>query len=602
VPFRPGQRLGRLFLILAAFGAAGISGVLPATQSRVAPASAGPLSPLESAVSRLREVIEAAEKAVEAEDWDAASSRADEAEVQVADWSPEVLRRPDILPLIERLRVLERQIQEESTPEDGLKMAEEVVALSSTELKAERDQVLAAEQGAVFDFPIDLNDQVLAWVRIFTADKRGFVEGALSRASQYMPMIKQVFAEEGIPQDLAYLAVIESGFKNTARSRAKAVGMWQFIRSTGRIYGLTGNAWVEERRDPMKATRAAARYLRKLYEREGDWYLALLGYNAGPLTTDRAAQGLGTRNFWDMARSRFLRTETKQYVPKLCAAILVGRFPERYGLNLIQMRPYAYETVDVDRMTSLPVLARYAGTNVELLKELNPELLRASTPPGRYALRVPPGMAGTTARALTRIPGSERVDFKGYVIRKGDTLLKVAARFKLSPEDLLDANGITKAQFKPGKRIKLPPPSSLPIDSIDLKLATERAKVLAEQPLDPLPSIPGASANGGGASAKTPPVAPIQVAPEADLPSGGLPPVPVKVQESPAILPAPQVSAGVGSKSPESVRPKFHQVKRGETLFSIGVRYGLESSDLRKWNKLKASKIQVGQNLRLQKP
>jgi len=598
-----GRRLGRRVLILAAIGLAGVGLVSSAAQAPLPPPSAKTVPPQESAVSRLKALVEASERSAEGEDWDAASSSADEAESLVAGWSTEVLRRSDVFPLIERLRVLQRQIQEEAAPEDDLKIAEEFVALSPVELKAERDQVLAAEQGEVFDFPIDLNDQVLAWVRIFTTEKRGFVEGALSRATQYMPMIKQVFAEEGVPQDLAYLAVIESGFKNTAKSRAKAVGMWQFIRSTGRIYGLTGNAWVEERRDPVKATRAAARYLKKLYEREGDWYLALLGYNAGPLTTDRAAQGLGTRNFWDMARSRFLRTETKQYVPKLCAAILVGRFPERYGLNLIQMRPYAYETVEVDKMTSLPVLAKYAATNVELLKELNPELLRASTPPGRYSLRVPPGTGGPTARALTRIPGKERVDFKAYQIKKGDTLQKVAARFKLSPEDLLEANGITKAQFRPGKRIKVPPPSSLAIDELDLKPVTERAKVLSEQPLEPLPSIPGTPGNGTAdqgkaARADAPVLAPL---PSLEKTVANQPVIPVSTpkataEAAPGPVPTPRVSTA------EVARPKFHLVKRGETLFSIGVRYGLDLGELRKWNRIKGNKIQVGQNLRLQKP
>ena len=146
-----------------------------------------------------------------------------------------------------------------------------------------------------------------------------------------------------------------------------------------------------------------------------------------------------------MARSGYLRDETKQYVPKLLAAILVGRFPERYGLNVIQMPPYAYETVEVDKMTSLSVLASYAGTDVEELKDLNPELLRATTPPGRYTLRVPPGASGITNRALARIPAGQRLDFQSYVIRKTDTLAKVATRFKVSPEDLLQANNLTKS-------------------------------------------------------------------------------------------------------------------------------------------------------------
>lgn len=587
-------RLGRMVWILAAFEASGIFCTLPA-QVPPSPAVAKAATvPHGSGISRLKALVEASEKAAEGEDWDKASTAADEAEVLVADWTAEVLRRPDILPLIERLRVLQRQIEEETNPEEGQKILEEVVSLSPSELKAERDQVIAAEQGADFDFPIDLNDQVLSWVHSFSTDKSGFVEGALARSTQYMPMIRQVFAEEGVPQDLAYLAVIESGFKNTARSRAKAVGMWQFIRSTGRIFGLNGNAWVEERRDPVKATRAAARYLKKLYEREGDWYLALVGYNAGPLTTDRAAQGLGTRNYWDMTRSRFLRNETKQYVPKLCAAILVGRFPERYGLKLVQMRPYAYETVEVDKMTSLAVLARHAGTSVDLLKELNPELLRASTPPGRYPLRVPPGTAGLTARALAGISGRERLDFKTYVVKKGDTLSRVAARFKLAPEDLLATNGITQAQFRQGRKIQVPPPSAIPIEDIDLRPTSERAKVLSERPIEPLPSIPGAPTNGAPVSVEVVPEPMDNAEAEASRPSSDLPSAPSAVQE-PAPKPVPTAKVADGT------RPSVHRVKQGETLFSISVRYGLELSDLRKWNKIKGNRIQVGQVLRLQR-
>ena len=601
--FPPGLRLGRRVLILAVFGTAGIL-CIPASAQVAVPASAAKAAhPQETAIPRLKALVEAGEKFAEAEDWDSASTKADEAEVLVADWPSEVLRRPDVLPLMERLRALERQFPGEGD-EDGLKMTEEVIVLSPAELKAERDQVLAAEQGAVFDFPIDLNDKVLTWVNIFAGRIKSKIETSLSRGSSYLPMIRQIFAEEGIPQDLAFLPIVESGYINQARSYAKAVGMWQFMRATGRMYGLTGNAWIEERRDPVKATRAAARYLKRLYEREGDWYLALVGYNAGPLTTDRASQALGTRNFWDMARSRWLRDATKSYVPQMCAAVLVGRFPERYGLTVRQEAPYAYETVEVDRMTSLPVLARHAGTDVERLKILNPELLRATTPPGRYTLRVPPGTAQVTARALAGIPSRERLDFKPYVIRKGDTLARVAARFKVGPEDLLLANGLKQNQFKAGRRIQVPPPSAIPIEEVDLKPATDRAKLLADRPLEPLPSVPGAPTGGFGTGFKTalaepvPPPSPVEVG----QPATDLPPVPQAVTTPviPVTEPAPQ-QAPTKRMEAESARPRVHRVKRGETLFSISQRYGVELKDLRKWNRLRGNKIQAGQTLRLQK-
>lgn len=564
----------RLLLLIVACAALGAGAELCAAQSP-APKPPPAATAQDSGPHRLKNLVEAAEKAAKAENWDAVSDTVDEAEALVDSWTEETLKRPEYEALLERLKLVETMLDDETSeePEDGLKMAEEAVALTGEDLRVQLEQVKAAEQDVVFDFPIDLNDKVLSWVHDFTHGKRGFVEGSLSRATQFLPMARQIFQEEGVPQDLAYLALIESGFKNTARSRAKAVGMWQFIRSTGRMFGLTGNAWIEERRDPVKSCRASARYLRHLYEASGDWYLALAGYNAGPMTLERAGNALGTRNYWDMVRSHYLRDETKQYVPKLLAAILVGRFPERYGLSVIQMTPYAYETVEVDKMTSLSILARFAGTDVEVLKELNPELLRATTPPGRYTLRVPPGASLTTYRALAAIPSGQRLDFQSYVIRRTDTLAKVAARFKVSPEDLLEANNLTKAKFRPGRRIQVPPPATVPIDDRDLAPIAAKDRALIERPLPGLPVIPpeppAVSELGASQAAQDL---------SADLPAPKTP----KVAEAPA-------------------KPSTHVVKRGETLFSIAERYGLNVSDLRKWNKVKRNRIAVGQRLKLRK-
>ncbi len=569
------RKSGRLLLLIVASAVVGAGVGLYGAQNVVAPVVPKPqaIAP-DPALAKLKALVEAAERAAEADDWDAAADRADEAGTLISSWPPERLQHAEGAALLQRLRAVEAQIDEEedaAETEDGLKMAEETVALAGEDLSRQLEQVKSAEQGAVFDFPIDLNEKVLSWVYDFTHGKRGFVEGALSRGTQFLPMARQIFAEEGVPQDLAYLALIESGFKNTAHSRAKAVGMWQFIRSTGRMFGLNGNAWVEERRDPVKACRASARYLKHLYESSGDWYLALAGYNAGPGTTQKAAAGLSSQNYWDMVRSGYLRNETKHYVPKLLAAILVGRFPERYGLNVVQMPPYAYETVEVDKMTSLSVLARYAETDVDVLKELNPELLRATTPPGRYSLRVPPGASQITYRALARIPAGQRLDFTSYVIRRGDTLAKVAARFKVTQSDLLEANNLKAAQFKAGRRIQVPPAASVAIDARDLKPLSSSERALLQQPLPTLPSIPAAAPGDS-------------------------------VEARPVETPAPQAKPQEPAPAPVPVRPATHVVKRGETLFSISERYGIKLADLRKWNKVKRNRIAVGQVLKLRKP
>ena len=506
----------------------------------------------EAPVRRLRDLVEAAEKAFEADEEDAAAARIDEAEALVASWPEEDARTPEVQNLLQRLKAVSDQLGEEE-PDLGLKAEEEVVGLSGAELKSEMARVQAAEEGVQYDFPIDLNDKVLTWVNLFTTTKKGFMEGALSRASRYLPMVRQVFEEEGVPKDLAYLAVIESGYKNEAKSYAKAVGMWQFMRSTGRIFGLKGSAWVEERRDPVKATRAAARYLKRLYDLSGDWYLALVGYNAGPLTTERAILNVESRNFWDLHRSRWLRTQTKNYVPEMCAAVLVGRNPEKYGLVVPQLPPYVYESVEVQKPTSLSVIARLSGTDVATLKDLNPELLRGSTPPGTYALRVPPGRAMQVNRALANLKGSQRLDFKAYVIRKGDTPAKVAKRFKISEEDLLDANDMSRKQFKPGRRIQVPPPPVLRVDDKDIQAKPG----LEDKPLQTLPALP---------------------------------------PTEPALAPAPEKPA---APAEAPARPDTHVVRKGETLFSIARTYEVSVEDLRRWNALKSNKVQAGVRLRL---
>jgi len=597
-------------------------------------------------VLRLRALVEAAENALEADDEEAAADRVDEADVLMADWSPELLKQAEVQVLIQRLKDVQDQFTTEDAaePEPGLKAAEEVVTLGGEALRAEQERVRAAEQGATYDYPIDLNDRVLTWVSLFSSTKRGFMENALGRASMYMPMIRQVFAEEGVPSDLAYLAVIESGFRNEANSKAKAVGMWQFIRATGRIYGLNGNAWLEERRDPIKATRAAARYLKRLYQITGDWYLAASSYNAGPLTLDRAIQNVGSRNFWDLARSRWLRTETKNYVPELCAAILVGRNPERYGLRVIPLTPYAYETVAVSSMTSLSVLARCAGTDAATLRALNPELLRGSTPPGNYLLRVPPGQAMDCLRQLARMPAGKRLDFQNYTVRKGDTLARLAKRFKLTEDDLLTANDITAKQFKPGKRLLVPPPPSLQLDDRDLAGRSERPKSLGDRPLPPLPTLPAELAAPQGEARSeavvVPPPAVAQPARPADAPVAKLParPAPAPKAKAGGVVLAkpgdtlarlarthgvalgellrlnpeaaktlhpgdeirlPGGAVDAGPATPSVAPARLHRVQKGETLAAIARKYDVEIADLRAWNHLKGDRIQTGQKLKV---
>lgn len=624
-------RAGALALVLAAGQWPAPCQTVPAPHAATHPA---PTS------KRLESLVAGAEAALAEGRKAEAVARLEEASGLIATWSADDLRSAAGLALLERLRTAELALQgPDAKPEPGLKVEEEVVTLTGEDLRLQMAQVARAEAGTTFDFPIDLNDKVVTWVREFTTTRRLFIERALGRSTRYMSMVRQIFAEEGVPQDLVYLAVIESGFQNHARSYAAAVGMWQFIRSTGRIYGLKGTAWVEERRDPVKSARASARYLRRLYEISGDWYLALVGYNAGPLTTERAVANVGSRNFWDLARSRWLRNQTKNYVPEILAAILIGKNPERYGLTITPETPFAFENVQVDKATSLAVLARTAGVSVEDLKDLNPELLRGSTPPGTYTLRVPPGFGPPTARALAGLSPAQRLDFKAYTVRKGDTLTKVSARFSVGAEDLLAANDLKPAQFKVGLRLKVPPRSALPIAAADLR-GRDEPKALPDRPLEVLPAIPQPGPpleeRRDTPRPAPAPAAPPVAAPDATQPVAAATAAPPAGSTTPAIPRfvvaeakdtltriaaawgvsrtelrrlnpglSEQPGGGVRVRLPEedpqatSVPTTSHRVRKGETLVSIARRHGLDAADLKAWNQLSSSKLKPGQRLRL---
>jgi membrane-bound lytic murein transglycosylase D len=406
-------------------------------------------------ISRLKTLIENAEKALANKDEDAAVKSLDEAKALIDDWPQDLLDLEDTVALLERMKKVGKELGDD-TEESGIKSEEEIESLSEDDLRAELELVEAAEADLVFDFPIDLNDKVLAFVGAFSGRQKGVIQNSLSRGSRYMPMIHEVLTEVGIPLDLAFLPIIESGFRNEARSRAAAVGMWQFIAPTGRTYGLRIDSWVDERRDPVKATWAAARHLKDLYERTDDWYLALAGYNAGPGRVNGAIQGTGSRNFWDHARSRFLRTETKNYVPQFCAAVLIGKHPESYGLEVAQLEPFAYETIEVDKSVSLMTLGQRTGIDSEILRDLNPELTRRTTPPRLHSLKVPIGTSEKVLETIAEMSATERLEFRTYRIRQGDNLARVSARYNISPDELLAINNISRSQFRVGRNIQVP--------------------------------------------------------------------------------------------------------------------------------------------------
>lgn len=316
-----------------------------------------------------------------------------------------------------------------------------------------------AEPEIEYDFPITMNKQVEFYLDIFQNKQRPYFEKWLARSGKYLPFIQQHFKEVGLPLDLAYLAMIESGFNPSAYSRAKAVGLWQFIKGTGHNYGLRIDSWVDERREPFKATIAAAAYLNALHGEFNDWYLAVAAYNAGEGKIRRAIERHKTRDFWQLARHKYLRLETKRYVPKLIAAILIAKDPATYGFTDIDYHsPLVYDHVAVAPRTDLAAIAAAAGTDLETIRMINTELRKNQTPPdlNSYQIKIPHGSKELVTANLKRLHPVITTDYKTHKVGRGDTLTTICRTYKLNKITLLKANNLHSAQLSPGQRLRIP--------------------------------------------------------------------------------------------------------------------------------------------------
>ncbi len=304
------------------------------------------------------------------------------------------------------------------------------------------------------------NDKVEYFIRYFQTKGRKAFTRWLARSERYIPIMKKILKEHGLPEDLVYLAMIESGFNPRAYSRRGAVGPWQFMYRTGKKYGLRVDRWVDERRDPIKATIAAARYLKDLYDMFNSWHLALAGYNAGEGKIKKAIKKYRTEDFWELCKYRFLRRETKNYIPKLIAAALIAKNPEKYGFtNIKYEEPLKFDEVVVHGPVSLYVIARCCGVSVDEIRNLNPELKRNFTPPNRtsYKIRIPYGTREIFLENFAKIPPKERIGFVEHRIKKGESLWVIARRYGVSIADIKAVNRIRNPRrIRPGRIILIP--------------------------------------------------------------------------------------------------------------------------------------------------
>lgn len=443
------------------------------------------------------------------------------------------------------------------------------------------------------DFPMSNHPRVERLIERYSGSQKATFGRWLERAGRYIPKIQMVFASEGLPLDLAYLAMIESGFNVRAYSWAHAAGPWQFIESTGRLYGLQNDWWQDGRLDLEKSTRAAARHLKYLYTRfDGDWYLAVAAYNAGGGKVRKAVKESGSRDFWTLTEGRVLREETRNYLPKLLAALTIVKDLEAYGFDQLTFDdPLEYDTVTVETTTDLDIIAGFAGVSYQQLKELNPELKRWCTPPGvkDYVLRVPLGSAGQVENLYAQLPRDQRASYHRHQIKKGDTLQVLARKYRIEVDDIIALNNIKNPRaIQIGTNLILPLKEGftrLPVDELADSYVRSRRQTYKVRQGDSLWSI----ARRFDVSEKE-----LRVWNRLGW-SNFLKPGQVLAVSKPG---APQVVKAEKSTGP--TRKMVYKVLPGDTLWDIGRQFDVALEEIRRWNSLTQEHIlQPGQTLTL---
>ena len=404
--------------------------------------------------------------------------------------------------------------------------------------------VKADLQQSAHDIPIPEHQKVLSYVEVFQGRMREYIQDSLARGAKYMPMIQAVFRAEGLPLDLAYIPIIESSFKTNALSKASAKGPWQFMKPTAKEHGLKTDWFIDERSDPEKATVAAAKYLKTLSKMfNGDWNLVLAAYNGGPGRVSRAIKRSGIDDFLRLsATSKYLPRETREYVPLIMAAMIVGRNPAQYGFDVITAEPIGYDKVSLPQAVDLRRVAEWAGTSVDEIQALNPELRRWTTPMKypEYEVKVPKGTADRLSSKLADASPADFSTFKWYAAKKGETLLTVARRFGVSRSDVAEANNMSaKARLRPGQELIIP---------------RAPATLLAARAERPAPTAV-ASRN----------------------------------------IAEPAAVAAV--TTPAKVAHLTYKVKRGDTLFSIAELFDTTVAKIKSWNRLTSNHISAGAKL-----
>ncbi|MEN8189810.1 MAG: LysM peptidoglycan-binding domain-containing protein [Thermodesulfobacteriota bacterium] len=483
----------------------------------------------------------------------------------------------------------------------------------------------------LYDFPVVMNKQVEMYLKLFQNNQKKHFKRWLSRSSHYLPMIEKELEAKGLPKDLAYLAMIESGYNQRAYSRARAVGLWQFMKATGRSYNLKVDSYVDERRDAEKSTRAAVRFLGDLYREFGDWHLAVAAYNAGPGKINRGLRRYKADNFWSLAQHRYLKLETKRYVPKLIAAIIISRDPEKYGFDNIDYQPpLEFETMEVGPGLSLDAVAVISEASAKDLKRLNQELRKGKTPLNRdnYMVKIPVGHIEIAKKNMPRLHRIASTGYKTHIVRKGESLSRICRRYKVNKTTILKVNNLRSHKLASGTRLRVPYSTIrytlLPEGGKEAIAAAKNNLVLHEiRPGDSLSRISKkynvpveliASWNGLRSahriragqqlalyieSYNNQPVTSGPVVAAASSPDTSSQRAEAESKTTDSLIVLSEKKKLKVSTESDTPQFSFYKVKNGDSLWTISRKFNISPKQIRRWNNMKSNLIHPGDELRL---
>jgi len=465
------------------------------------------------------------------------------------------------------------------------------------------------------DLPLMMTDQVAGYITYFSNRGRGTFERAFARSGRYHDMIVATLKEEGVPQDLIYLAQAESGFHPLAVSRVGARGIWQFMGSRARGYGLYHNMWVDDRQDPEKSTRAAARHLKDLYNQFGDWYLAMAAYNSGPGTVQAAVKRTGYADFWELYRRNVLPKETRNYVPIILAVTIMTKNPSQYGLEEVVMdRPADYDSITINHPVDLRLVAECVGSTAGELQDLNPSLLRLTTPrDGKFELHLPAGTKEQYETAIASIPQDMRLWWRYHKVHSGETLASLARNYHTTPKSIIEANHLDGTELEADAKLVIPvAPGKHPVsDNATYARRITRYKVHAGDSVESVADnfgvspqmlrrwngLHGDSLRGRKVLALHLPISP--TAHDSEVAQSRTKTKRPKVTDA-AVVKPPTKSAEIDRDTPQ-VAVVHHKVKSGETLYSIATAYRTTVAALKRSNR-NVAVIRPGMILIVQSP